>query len=129
MKTRVKTFSRQNFSVVWDITCISPFTYILFILFSAHALPLFQSEQGRSLKRKREKARADPVLSRKPEPPLPNKGAGGRVGVGSSIGSYVRKIAALEKVTDKDVDPREALLKYAKEAADNPYWVAPAYQR
>ena len=97
--------------------------------YSAHALPLFQSEQGRSLKRKREKARADPVLSRKPEPPLPNKGAGGRVGVGSSIGSYVRKIAALEKVTDKDVDPREALLKYAKVASENPYWVAPAYQR
>ena len=51
------------------------------------------------------------------------------MGVGSSLGSYVRKIAALEKVTDKDVDPREALLKYAKEAADNPYWVAPAYKR
>lgn len=81
------------------------------------------------MKRKREKARADPVLSRKPDPPLANKGAGGRVGVGSSIGSYVRKIAALEKVTDKDVDPREALLKYAKAAAENPYWVAPAYNR
>ena len=49
--------------------------------------------------------------------------------MGSSLGAYVRKIAALEKVTDKDVDPREALLKYAKEAADNPYWVAPAYHR
>ena len=97
--------------------------------YAAHALPLFQGEQGRSLKRKREKARADPKLSRKPEPPLPNKGAGGRVGVGSSLGSYVRKIAALEKVTDKDMDPREALLKYAKAASDNPYWVAPAYTR
>ena len=41
----------------------------------------------------------------------------------------MRKIAALEKVTDKDVDPREALLKYAKAAAENPYWVAPAYNR
>jgi hypothetical protein len=48
------------------------------------------------------------------------------VGTGSSLGAYVRKIAALEKV-DKDVDPREALLKYAKSASDNPYWVAPAY--
>ena len=36
---------------------------------------------------------------------------------------HIRKI---EKV-DKDVDPREALLKYAKSASDNPYWVAPAY--
>ena len=73
------------------------------------------------------KERADPVLSHKPEPPLPGKGAGGWVGSGSSLGAYVRKIAALEKV-DKDVDPREVLLKYAKSASDNPYWVAPAYQ-
>ena len=49
------------------------------------------------------------------------------MGSGSSLGAYVRKIAALEKV-DKDVDPREALLKYAKSASDNPYWVAPSYQ-
>ena len=40
-------------------------------------------------------------------------GAGGRIGVGSSLGAYVRKVTALEKV-DKDQDPREALLKYAK---------------
>ena len=49
------------------------------------------------MKRKREKARADPKLSRKLEPPLPNKGAGGRVGVVISLRSYARKIAALEK--------------------------------
>lgn len=24
-------------------------------------------------------------------------------------------------------DPREALLKHAKEASENPYWVSPAY--
>ena len=46
------------------------------------------------------------------------------MGSGSSLGAYVRKI---EKV-DKDADPHEALLKYAKSASDNPYWVAPAYQ-
>ena len=74
---------------------------------------MFRDNQSKSLKRRREKERADPVLSHKPEPPLPGKGAGGRVGSASSLGAYVRKIAALEKV-DKDVDPREALLKYAK---------------
>ena len=81
------------------------FSGVIFNLGSylAHALPLFQSQQGRSLKRKREKARADPKLSKKPEPPLPNKGAGGRVGVGSSLGAYVRKIAALEKVTKMSI--------------------------
>ena len=84
---------------------------------------MFRDNQSKSLKRRREKERADPVLSHKPEPPLPRKG----VRSGSSLGAYVRKIAALEKV-DKDVDPRETLLKYAKSASDNPYWVAPAYQ-
>ena len=39
-------------------------------------------------------------------------GAGGRVGTGSSLGAYVRKMAAIDVV--KDQDPREALLKYAK---------------
>lgn len=43
-------------------------------------------------------------------------GVGGRVsaGGGSSIGAYMRKITALETAVDKDEDPREALLKYAK---------------
>ena len=74
---------------------------------------MFRDNQSKSLKRRREKERADPVLSHKPEPPLPGKGTGGRMGSGSSLGAYVRKIAALEKV-DKDVDPCDALLKYAK---------------
>ena len=39
-------------------------------------------------------------------------GAGGRLGVSSSLAAYVRKTAAVESV--EEVDPREALLKYAK---------------
>lgn len=39
-------------------------------------------------------------------------GFGGRIASGSSLGAYVRKITALEKV-DKE-DPRDAVLKYAK---------------
>ena len=42
--------------------------------FTAHALPLFRDDQPKSLKRKREKERANPVLSRKPEAPIPGKG-------------------------------------------------------
>lgn len=68
-------------------------------------------------------------------------GFGGRIASGSSLGAYVRKITALEKV-DKE-DPRDAVLKYAKVsivtkrnvdilfklqvAEEDPYWVAPAY--
>ena len=40
----------------------------------AHALPLFKEEKPRSLKRKREKDRADPLLSRKPEAPIGKRG-------------------------------------------------------
>ncbi|XP_064384798.1 WD repeat-containing protein 70-like isoform X2 [Halichondria panicea] len=108
-----------------DISEISLNTRII----TPHALPLFRDDEQQSLKRKREKARADPKISHKPDPPL-HKGAGGRVGTGgSSIGAYVRKIAALERpvTVEKDVDPREALLKYAKKANEKPFWVTPAY--
>ncbi len=45
------------------------------------------------------------------------KGMGGRISAGgSSIGSYMRKVAAIEGGYDKDEDPREAILKYAKVA-------------
>ena len=86
---------------------------------------MFRGNQSKNLKRRRE--RNEPTQSsRTNQSPLsPGKGrAGGLVRSDSSLGAYVRK---MEKV-DKDVDPREALLKYAKSASDNPYWVAPAYQ-
>ncbi len=113
---------------MWLIACMHACTTFLYT-HAAHALPLFRDDDQQSLKRKREKARADPKASHKPDPPL-HKGAGGRVGTGgSSIGAYVRKIAALEGTVDKDVDPREALLKYAKKADEKPFWVTPAYTR
>lgn len=30
---------------------------------------------------------------------------------------------------EDDQDPREAILKYAKEAEEDPYWIAPAYKK
>ena len=50
---------------------------ILFLSLShttAHALPLFREDQPKSMKRRREKERADPKLSHKPETPAPGKG-------------------------------------------------------
>ena len=49
-------------------------SYFGLSLFIAHALPLFKEEKPRSLKRKREKDRADPLLSRKPEAPIGKRG-------------------------------------------------------
>lgn len=33
------------------------------------------------------------------------------------------------KASLRDADPRVAILRYAKDAAENPFWVAPAYKR
>ena len=33
----------------------------------------------------------------------------------------------VKRKVQEDGDPREALLKYAKDASENPYWVTPAY--
>lgn len=35
----------------------------------------------------------------------------------------------MSKRVEDDQDPREAILKFAKDAAENPYWIAPAYAK
>jgi WD40 repeat protein len=79
----------------------------------------------RSLKRKAEKARLDPIKSRRPELPVVGHGRGGRVG--SSFTAHLMK--NIIKDTSREEDPREALLRYAQVAEAQPIWVAPAYQR
>jgi hypothetical protein len=78
----------------------------------------------RSLKRRAEKTRADPVKSRCPELPVVGHGRGGRVG--SSLTAHLMK--TLIKDTTREEDPREALLRHARAAEANPIWVGPAYQ-
>lgn len=54
-------------------------------------------------------------------------GRGGRVAAhGGTLSSYIVKNIALDKTEDSN--PREAILRHAKEAAENPYWVSPAYK-
>jgi hypothetical protein len=43
-------------------------------ILTPHALPMFQDEESKSLKRKREKERKDPVLSHRPDLPVTGKG-------------------------------------------------------
>lgn len=40
----------------------------------------------------------------------------------------IRNLGLSKRVED-DQDPREAILKYAKEAEEDPYWIAPAYSK
>lgn len=55
-------------------------------------------------------------------------GRGGRVGThGGTLSSYIVKNIALDKTDDSN--PREAILRHAKEAEESPYWVAPAYSK
>ena len=74
----------------------------------------------------------DPVKSRKPEMPLSGPGTGGRVAsAGNTLSSYITKkigVSLGERIKD-DKNPREALLSYAKDAAEHPYWVTPAYKK
>ncbi|KAH7977474.1 hypothetical protein HPB49_001842 [Dermacentor silvarum] len=93
-----------------------------------HALPLFREERPRSTRKRLEKARKDPVLSQRPDLPVTGPGQGGRIAsAGNTLSSYIVRNLGTTKRVDDNVDPREAILKYAKEAAENPYWVTPAY--
>jgi len=44
-----------------------------------------------------------------------------------TLAQYVMQ--SCNKNTQRDMDPREALLRYADESAKNPLWVAPAYKK
>lgn len=55
-------------------------------------------------------------------------GRGGRVAAhGGTLSSFIVKNIALDKTDDSN--PREAILRHAKDASENPYWVAPAYKQ
>jgi len=81
-----------------------------------HALPMFRDGDdvitamgSMATKRKRDKERSDPRKSRRPELPVTGPGKGGRVGASATQ----HLVQTLFKDTTRDVDPREALLKYA----------------
>jgi len=87
-----------------------------------HALPMFKGEPSR--RRQREKARADPVKSHRPEAPQIGPGSKGRLG--TSVTAHIMQ--SLVKKDKLYEDPREAILKYAKDAEENPYHFA-AYSK
>ncbi|XP_029300432.1 WD repeat-containing protein 70 isoform X2 [Cottoperca gobio] len=95
-------------------------------IITPHALPMFREARQRSTRKQLEKDRLDPKKSHKPEPPVSGPGRGGRVAAhGGTLSSFIVKNIALDKTDDSN--PRQAILRHAKEASDNPYWVAPAY--
>ncbi|XP_067429935.1 WD repeat-containing protein 70 isoform X2 [Thunnus thynnus] len=96
-------------------------------IITPHALPMFREARQRSTRKQLEKDRLDPKKSHKPEPPVSGPGRGGRVAAhGGTLSSFIVKNIALDKSDDSNA--REAILRHAKDASENPYWVAPAYK-
>ena len=74
------------------------------------------------------KDRKDPIKSRRPELPVTGPGQGGRIAsAGNTFASFIARNLGVRSKIDDSIDPREAILRHAKEAAENPYWVSPAY--
>lgn len=96
-------------------------------IITPHALPMFKEDKRRSKKVQLMKDRQDPIKSHRPELPVSGPGTGGRLTSESSHASFIARNIATKNKLDDSLDPREALLRHAKEAAENPYWVSPAY--
>lgn len=94
-------------------------------IITPHSLPMFREKRYKSKKKVIEADRKDPLKSHRPDLPVTGPGHGGRVTSGMSLSAYVVKNLALEMKDDSH--PREAILKHAKAAAEDPYWVSPAY--
>jgi len=92
-------------------------------IYNPHSLPMYKPEP--SARRKREKARKDPIKSKKPDIPTTGPGVSTRMG-GNYTGHLLRTMGVLKPIRDED--PREAILKFAKEAEENPFWFK-AYQK
>ena len=119
--TRVEKRSKLNYVTNLDQIKASQ-------VITPHALPLFRTDRPKSVKKQLEKDRLNPVKSQRPDLPI-TTGRGGRLAAsGTTLSSYVIRNLGLSKRVEDDQDPREAILKYAKDAEENPYWISPAYK-
>ncbi|ESN99028.1 hypothetical protein HELRODRAFT_66479 [Helobdella robusta] len=99
-------------------------------IITPYSLPLFKTPRPTTSKKAAEKDRKDPVKSRRPDLPVNGPGEGGRVGAhGATLSQYIIKNLVLRKPDERDKDPRSAILRHAKEAAEHPFWITPAYQK
>ena len=89
---------------------------------------MFKQERRKSKFVQMLKDRKDPVKSHQPEMPVMGAGAGGRIAsAGKTFASFIARNLGVKAKFDDNENPRDALLKFAKDAAENPYWVTPAY--
>ncbi|XP_021365912.1 WD repeat-containing protein 70-like isoform X2 [Mizuhopecten yessoensis] len=99
-------------------------------IITPYALPMFREGRPTSTRKAEERVRKDPVKSRRPDLPITGPGEGGRVAQrGATLSQYVVQNLVLRKPDKYENDPREAILRHAKEAEENPFWVEPAYKK
>ncbi|EQC41201.1 hypothetical protein SDRG_01177 [Saprolegnia diclina VS20] len=90
-----------------------------------HALPMYRETSTTVTKRKYAKVRMDPIASQIPERPLTGVGVAGRTGGNTFTQFFMRD--HVKSASIRSEDPREAILKYAKAAAENPTFLGSAY--
>jgi WD repeat-containing protein 70 len=91
-----------------------------------HSLPLFK--EMRNKRKQHRKDMADPVKSKRPQPPLVGvTGAQGRISDQSAQHFLMKGIIA--KKPRREEDPREALLRYEEKAKSNPEFFGKAYAK
>ena len=96
-------------------------------ILNPYSLPMFRENRFLYAKRRKDKARRDPVKSAAPDKPA--YGLDAHKTKGCSMSAYVSKQLALDVhgPPAEEEDPREVLLKYAEICEKDPYWIAPAY--
>ncbi|GFR80240.1 WD repeat-containing protein 70 [Elysia marginata] len=91
---------------------------------------MFRHGRPTSTKKFEELIRKDSVKSYRPDLPIAGPGTGGRVGTkGATLSQYVAQQIVSRKPDPYEKDPRSAILRHAKDAAENPYWIDPAYKK
>ncbi|XP_054162669.1 WD repeat-containing protein 70-like [Oppia nitens] len=97
-------------------------------IIAPHSLPLFKTERRKPKRLQELKDRKNPLKSHRPELPVMGPGQGGRIAsAGNTFASFIARNLGVKNKIDDSIDAREAILRHAKEAAENPYWVSPAY--
>ncbi|XP_070195487.1 WD repeat-containing protein 70-like isoform X2 [Littorina saxatilis] len=99
-------------------------------IITPYALPMFREGRPTSTRKQEERVRKDPIKSHRPDLPMYGPGTGGRVGAkGATLSQYVAQSIASRKPDPYETDPRGAILRHAKEAEQNPYWIDTAYTK
>jgi WD40 repeat protein len=94
-------------------------------IMTPHALPMFR-EENHDHKKQRSLDRADPLKSRKPDQQMSGPGRGGVIG--TTFHHSMMKVMQKDRIDAfNNTDPREALLKHAQAAIDDPKYVTSAY--